>query len=77
MCKYTHFKFKHNHHILTVPLAIFYHILVSDWLIFNWGNLILHQKKEMKIIKTIFLMKNKKCQESKWKYKVVFCTLTG
>ena len=47
-------------------------LLVSDWLIFCYKNSILHQKKDMKIFK-----KKKKCQESKWKYKVAFCTVTG
>ena len=45
-------------------------LLVSDWLIFCYKNSILHQKKDLK-------KKKKKCQESKWKYKVAFCTVTG
>ena len=44
-------------------------LLVSDWVIFCYKNSIFHQKKDLK--------KKKKCQESKWKYKVAFCTVTG
>ena len=30
-------------------------IPVSDWLVFCFGSLMLHLKKEMKLIKTVFL----------------------